>query len=237
MRLFGEKLDLNLNRATTMKQKLLALSAVVALILPVGLRAQDDNKPAPPPDRQQLREQLQNMSPDERQAKMRELRERGILPGGQGGQRPMPGGAGSRLGGDVERIAMVLTPEQRESMRAALEQNRDKTRDLEEKVRAARKAVLEVALEKKFDEKALRQKLDAAAKLDIDLMVIRAEALSRVEPPLSVEQIQKIKNPPSGNPRGDLRPNGAGVAPPEIRPRPPGDGPRDANDLPMPAKP
>lgn len=225
-----------------MKQKIFVLGAIAALLLPVGLRAQDEsNKPAAPVDRQQLREQLQNMSPEERQAKLRELRQRGALPGNaEAGQRQFQGGAGARLGGDIERIAMVLTPEQREFVRKSNEENREKTRDLEEKVRAARRAVLDATLDKKFDEATLRQKLDAAAKLDIDLMVIRAKAFSKMEPPLSDEQIEKIKNQPMGDmirQRVGQGTNGPGANRDQVRPRPPSDGPRDANDLPMPAKP
>ena len=229
-----------------MKQNLLTLCALAALLLPAGLCAQDENKkPAAPVDRQQLREQLRDMSPEERVAKMRELREQGVLPGGgaaqrqgQGGQQPgMMGGAGG-----IARILMVLTPEQRESMRATAEADREKTRELEEKIRDARKAALEATLEKKFNEEALRQKLEAAAKIETELTVLRAKALSKVEPPLSEEQIEKIKNPP---PMGDMMrqrqgsgPNGApGAFRDQTRPRPPSDGPRDGNDLPMPAKP
>ena len=219
-----------------MKHTVCLLGTIAALLLPVGLRAQDESKPAAPVDRQQLREQLQKMSPEERQAKVRELREKGMLPAGDPGQRLAPGSAGSRLGGDIERIAAVLTPEQREFVRKSNEENREKTRDLEEKVRAARRAVLDATLDKKFDEAALRQKLEAAAKLDIDLMVIRAKAFSKVEPPLSDEQIERIKNQPAGDmmrQRLGQGANGPGANRDQVRPRPPGDGPRDGNDLPV----
>lgn len=224
-----------------MKQKLLLCGALVALILPAGLRAEDP-KPAPPeqPNRQQLREQLRDLPPEERQAKIREMREQGGFPQGAQGQRQFQGQGGSQAG--IARIAMVLTPEQRESMRTASEADREKTRELEEKIRDARKAALEATLEKNFNEDALRKKLDVAAKLDTELMLLRAKALSKIEPPLSDEQIQQIKNPP---PLGDMirqrqgqGPDGApGAFRDQSRPRPPNDGPRDGNDLPMPAKP
>lgn len=231
-----------------MKKKLLVLCALTALLLPAGLRAQDENtKPAAPIDRQQLREELRNLSPEEREVKLRELREKGVLPAGGAGQRQFQGGQqpGMMAGaGGLGRVMMVLTPEQRESMRTASEADREKTRDLEEKARDARKAVLDATLEKNFNEDALRKKLEAAAKIDTDLMLIRAKALSKIEPPLSAEQIEKIKNPP---PMGDMirqrqgqGPDGAPGERPfrdQTRPRPPGDGPRDGNDLPMPAKP
>lgn len=224
-----------------MKTKLLLCCALAALSLPSSLRAEDVNTPsAPRPNPQLIREQLRDLPPEERQAKMRELREKYGQPEGGAGQRQFQGqgGAGNRLGGDIERIAAVLTPEQREFMRSSIEENRDQTRALDEKVRTARKAALDAALDKKFDEAVLRQKLEAAAKLDIDLMLIRAKALSKVEPPLSAEQIEKIKNPP---PMSDMirqrqgqGPNGApGTFREQTRPRPPSDGPRDGNDLPV----
>jgi len=212
-----------------MKQKIIVFGAIVALLVPSGLRAQDENKPVTPAERQQMREQLKNMSPEERQAKIREMREKALQAGGDA-SRAGQGAAGSRLGGDIERIAMVLTPEQREFMRKSIDENREKTRDLEEKVRAARKAVLDATLDKKFDETVLRQKLEAAAKLDIDFMVIRAKALSKVEPPLTDEQINRIKNQPMGE---MMRPRvGQGTNGDNARPRPATDGPRDVNDLP-----
>lgn len=225
-----------------MKQNLFTVCTLVALLLPNGLRAQEDNKPAPPMDRQQLREQLRDLSPEERQAKLRELREQGGFGQGQrqfqGGQQPgMMGGAGG-----IGRIMMVLTPEQRDSLRAANEADREKTRDLEEKARDARKAVLDATLDKNFKEETVRQKLEAAAKLETELTLIRAKTLSKVAPPLSDEQIEKIKNPP---PMGDMMrqrqgPDGTPGERPfrdQVRPRPQSDGPRDANDLPPPAKP
>ncbi len=238
--------ELTSTTTTIMKPKLLLLCALTALLLPAGLRAQDENKkPAAPVDRQQLREQLRDLSPEAREAKLRELREQGVLPTGGAGQRQFQGAQQPGMmggAGGIARIMMVLTPEQRESMRATAEADREKTRELEEKARDARKAVLDATLEKKFNEAALRQKLEAAAKIDTDLMLLRARALSKIEPPLSDEQLEKIKNPP---PMGDMlrqrQGQGTGAAPGALRdqsrPRPPSDGPRDGNDLPMPAKP
>lgn len=200
-----------------MRQKLLIAWALALLLVPGALRAQDEN-PKPPAqiDRQKLREELRNLTPEERQAKLRELRQQGGPPGNtQGaGQRPLQGGmqAGG-MGAGMGRVLMVLTPEQRESMRVAAEADREKTRDLEEKIREARKSALDATVESKFDENNLRKKLDAAAKLETDLTILRARALSKIEPPLSEEQIEQIKNAPVAGNLPQRRPNQQGRGP------------------------
>ncbi len=137
-------------------------------------------------------------------------------------------------GGGVERVFAVLTEEQRYSMRQASEGQREKVRAIEEKIRDARKAILEASVAEKFDEDAVRNKAEEAAKLDAELTVMRAKALSLIKPPLSKEQIEKIKNPQplEGTPgRGrDFRPGE------RTRPNPPQPG-RDEHDLPPPPKP
>ncbi len=124
-------------------------------------------------------------------------------------------------------------------MRGAMEENRDKMRELEEKLRAARKATLDAVLDKKFDEATVRAKLDAAAKLEAEFTLLRAKAFSKVEPPLSEEQIERIKNPPPIVQMGRQGQRPAGERPfrGQERSLPPGDGPGDVNHLPPPANP
>jgi len=119
----------------------------------------------------------------------------------------------------------VLTEEQRDSFRQAMEGQRDKIHDFEEKVRDARKEMIAAGLGEKFDENAVRQKALEVGKLEAELTVLRAKALAKVKPALSTEQIEQIKNPPPFNPgefRGEAR----------QRPNRPPAGPRDENDLP-----
>ncbi len=162
------------------------------------------------------------------------------------GDAPKPGGPNTpqrgqvqqRLAGGVrrdnpmiERFASVLTDEQKESFKKASEGQRDKTRELEEKLRDARKEVLEATIAEKLDEDALRKKCMDAAKIDADLTVLRAKTLSQVKPPLSKEQIEKLKAPPTmegGQGRGRYGN--------EERAKPIEPG-RDKNDLPPPPKP
>lgn len=221
-----------------MKSTLFLCGAVATLLLPGNLRAQE---PEPVPDRpdrpniERLREELRDLPPEERRARMRELWEQNAARQVQPGERPFamqpraqaPGMAAE---GGLGRVLMVLTPEQRQSLREVSEGDRQKVRELQEQLREARKAAAEAGIASEFNESALREKLEAAAKLDTELAILRARALSKIEPPLSSEQIERIKNPP---PPGELlrnRPLGSfQQPPPEARPR--------RNDLPPPDRP
>lgn len=121
---------------------------------------------------------------------------RGPLPEEQRGERPRgPAMAGSRFVPGLERVMVVLTPEQRDSIREAMGEQRDKVRNLEEKIREARKELLEIGLRDNFSESAIRKQATAVAKLEAERTVLLAKALSRVHPRLSEEQIERIKNP------------------------------------------
>jgi Spy/CpxP family protein refolding chaperone len=182
-----------------MKIFLLAL-ALTAAIAPATLHAQT-NRLVERPELQRLREELRDMTPEQRQEKIRELRERGGLP--EGGQRPgqppgQPGGFGGR-GAGIERIAAVLTPEQRDSLREVTIENRQQMTAIENKIRDARKAALDAALESPINDADLRAKLDAVAKLEAEIAFLRVKSFAKMEPPLSDEQKQQIKNPPQMN--------------------------------------
>jgi Spy/CpxP family protein refolding chaperone len=106
--------------------------------------------------------------------------------------------AGYALGGPVG----VMTDEQRASYQTTLRAMHGRIAELDAKLRVARQDVLDTALTTKFDENVIREKALAAARIEAELAVIRAKALSQVQPPLSAEQIEKIK---SGRP-GPMRP-------------------------------
>ena len=90
-------------------------------------------------------------------------------------------------------VANVLTEEQRASFRKAMEAQRETVRDLENKLRDARGKLFAQGLGEKFDEAAVRQQALAVATLEAEMSVARARALSQIQPPLSAEQIGKIK--------------------------------------------
>jgi Spy/CpxP family protein refolding chaperone len=133
-----------------------------------------------------------------------------------------PGLAG-RFSPGFERVLSVLTEEQRASMREAMAGDREKVRELEQKIRESRKELFELGLREKFDEAAVREKAAAVAKLDAEMMVLRVKAISKVRPPLTHEQIEKIRNS-SGPEMGERQPE-----PPRRR----HDIPRDENGLPL----
>jgi Spy/CpxP family protein refolding chaperone len=108
-------------------------------------------------------------------------------------------------------------------MREAMAADREKIRDLEQKIRETRRELFELGLREKFDETAVREKANAAAKLDTEMTVLRVKAISQIRPPLTAEQIEKIKNSP-GPEMGERQ----GEAPRRRR-----DIPRDENGLPL----
>ena len=148
-------------------------------------------------------------------------------------QRPRAEGSALGLGAfagpfgpGAQRLMEVLTEDQRASLREAMNSQREKTRDLQQKLRDARKGMFEAGLAPNFDEDALRSKAMGAAKLEAEMTVLRAKALSQIKPHLSAEQIEKLKSSfPSGPPE----------APGETRGRR-SNFRRDQNDLPVPTQ-
>jgi Spy/CpxP family protein refolding chaperone len=132
-------------------------------------------------------------------------------------------------------LGRVLTEEQRETLREAMQSQRDKMRGIEEKIREAHKELLKASLAEDFNEDVVREKALQVAKLDAELSVLRARALSKVQPPLSGEQIEKILNPPVPRRGMDGPPDGPPPGPRKHR-RPPPGAPGD-DDPPLPPKP
>jgi len=124
----------------------------------------------------------------------------------------------------------VLSEDQRESFRDAMEAEGEKRRDLEMKLRDTRKDLMAASLEAKIDEAAVRKHALELGRLEGELALLRAKALAKVKPPLSAEQIEQIKNPPPFNPGEGFRPNPQRDF--QDRPARPRAGPRDENDLP-----
>ena len=118
--------------------------------------------------------------------------------GGQPLPPPMMAGLGP--------VANVFTEDQRASFRKAMEEQRETVRDLETKLHDARGKLFTQGLDGKFDEAAVRSQALAVATLEAEMSVARARALSQIQPPLSAEQLTKIKTGISNAPRrGDSR--------------------------------
>lgn len=87
----------------------------------------------------------------------------------------------------------VLTAEQRASLAPLAQEHRGKIDELQEKIRAGRKTLVETAIGRPFDEAAVRQQAQSVANLEAEIGVIRLKILSKVQPPLSPEQVEKLK--------------------------------------------
>ena len=122
----------------------------------------------------------------------------------------------------------VLTDEQRASYEAALNKEHGLMVELQNRLRVARQDFVEASVGQAFDENLLRQKAIAATRLEAEMAVLRARALSQVQPPLTQEQIQKIK----ANQPGPVRPFRQGGGVNQRLPATPASTNQDANGLP-----
>jgi Spy/CpxP family protein refolding chaperone len=143
-------------------------------------------------------------------------------------QRPQNFAPGERF---FPMLNRVLTDEQRESLRALAQAQRDQIRPLEEKLMAVRRALLDAAVSGKPDENLIRQNADALAKAESELTVIYVRAISQIKPPLTPEQIGQMKNLQPGAGRFQAAP--PEKSPPEKHLDLPPPLPRDTNDLPV----
>ena len=144
--------------------------------------------------------------------------------------RPQPGFQSGRVQPMLER---VLTEEQRRSLHTAMKSQCDQMRNLERKIRAPRQGLMKASLAVKFDEDAVRAKALEVGKLEAELTVLRAQAMSMIQPPLSEEQVERITNPS----RREMDGPPDGSRPSQRRNNRPPPGSRDQPDLPVPAKP
>jgi Spy/CpxP family protein refolding chaperone len=142
----------------------------------------------------------------------------------KGIQSTPPGGiAGFALGGPVG----VLTDQQRASYLAAMKSEHARLAELQAKVLAARQDMLVASVSGKFDETVIREKAMAAARIEAEMAVIRAKVFSQVQPPLTPEQVERIK---AGQP-GRVHPMGKQFERP-AQPAPSAGTNQDANGLP-----
>lgn len=90
--------------------------------------------------------------------------------------------------------AGVLTGQQRASLETALRAEQPRLAQLQAELRTARRNLFIASLTNQFDENALRQKAMASvARVDAEMIVVRLRAFSKIQPPLTAEQIEKIK--------------------------------------------
>ena len=103
------------------------------------------------------------------------------------------GGAGGFTGGFTGG-GLSLDEKQRELYREASEKNRDELTKLDEKLRAAQKELLQAAIAEKYDDKTVQAKAEVVAKIQTEMTILRAKALSTVAPTLKPEQREQLEN-------------------------------------------
>jgi len=152
------------------------------------------------------------------------------------------GGIANRMLQGPDRAMLgVLTDDQRNSYRQALEAQRAKLRELETKMVEARKDLTAVSASAAFDENAVRTKAAYIGNIEVEMAVVRARALSQIQPPLTADQIERMKNTSFAG-ESPVRPReGAGAAggagdDSSVHPASRSTQ-RDENDLPTAAKP
>lgn len=89
-----------------------------------------------------------------------------------------------------------LDDKQRDLLREAVQKDAAETRRVEEKLRVAQKELAQVTIAAPYDEKVLREKADAVAKLQSELTVLRARAFATLAPTLTAEQREQMENSP-----------------------------------------
>jgi Spy/CpxP family protein refolding chaperone len=148
-------------------------TALVAgmLLLPMLATAQDrDDKPRPrPSDRPQ-----------------------GDRPSGQA--RPQ----GGQPRGDyfLMRFRSILSDEQGASLREKMEASRESMSEFGKKILEKRRGMMGLILAQPVDKKAIRAAFKELAKMESEIAIMRAEMIAAIKPPLSKEQLEKLKQPP-----------------------------------------
>lgn len=86
----------------------------------------------------------------------------------------------------------VLDQEQMDLLRQSLQKDNEQFRTLEEKLRAAQKELVQACVAATYDEKVVREKSEAVAKIQVDITMLRAQSVAVVAPTLKPEQKDKI---------------------------------------------
>ncbi|MCX8156323.1 MAG: periplasmic heavy metal sensor [Verrucomicrobiae bacterium] len=120
--------------------------------------------------------------------------------------QPGGGGRGGRFnqdpaqnpqGGPPDRAAMMggrggfgfgLDEQQRQVFNEALQKHQDALRKLEEQLQAAQRELIKAVIAEEYVEKTVREKAEVVAKLQTEIMMLRAQALHTVAPTLREEQ-------------------------------------------------
>ncbi|MCX6905608.1 MAG: periplasmic heavy metal sensor [Verrucomicrobia bacterium] len=101
-----------------------------------------------------------------------------------------PGGGGRGMGGGM------LTQEQRTKLSESMQAAQAELAPLNEKLAAAQKDALKTALAKDADPKAVRAKIEAVTKIQVEIGMLRLKALKDIAPTLTDEQKTQMETRP-----------------------------------------
>ncbi len=121
------------------------------------------------------------------------------------------------------RFRGILTEEQGASLRENIEASREAMGELGQKILDRRRGMMGLILAQPADKKAIRTAFKELAKMESEIAIMRADMIAAIKPPLSKEQMEKLKQPPR-------RPQGR---PQQTRPQPGGRPSPDRPDRPQ----
>ena len=87
-----------------------------------------------------------------------------------------------------------LDEKQTELLREAMQADGEEIRKLDEKLRAAQKELVQAVIAEKYDEKTVREKAEAVAKIQTEITMLRAKQVATVAPTLKPEQREQWEN-------------------------------------------
>ncbi len=90
-----------------------------------------------------------------------------------------------------------LTQDQTAKMRQSMQGSQAELTQLNEKLSAAQKEAIKAALDKGADEKAVRAKIEAVAKIQTDIAMLRLKAVKEIAPTFTDEQKTQMENRPA----------------------------------------
>ena len=93
------------------------------------------------------------------------------------------------------RFRSILSDEQGASLREKVEASRDTMSELGKKLLEKRRGMMGLVLAQPVDKKAIRAAFKEIGKLEGGIAIMRAEMIAAIKPPLSKEQLEKLKQP------------------------------------------
>jgi len=120
------------------------------------------------------------------------------------------------------RFRGILTEEQGSSLRENIEASREAMGELGQKILERRRGMMGLILAQPADKKAIRAAFKELAKMESEIAIMRADMIAAIKPPLSEEQMEKLKQPlrrPQGRPQ-QTRPQPGGRPSPDRPDRP-----------------